>query len=66
MYSYNVHLFWFLFSTYMTDERDKTTNEETLEGKEEAIEEETMRRRKEKANRKRKKQRNETTKGEGN
>ena len=41
----------------MTDERDKTTNEETLEGKEEATEEETTRRRKEKANRKRKKQR---------
>ena len=50
----------------MTDEGDKTTNEETLEGKEEAIEEETTRRRKGKGNRKGKKQRNETTKGVGN
>ena len=36
-----MQLFWFLFTVYMTDERDKTTNEETLEGKEEAGGEET-------------------------
>ena len=50
----------------MTDERDKTTNEETLEGKEEAIEEETTRKRKVKEIKKRKKQRKEIMKGEGN
>ena len=49
----------------MTDERDKTTKEETSEGKEEAEGEETTIKRKGNENRKRKKQTKDIRKGEG-